>query len=321
MSSGFECAFANEIRDFVAFKRDMGFVYKTEQSYLRSLERHCAANGHSSLTKEAVESWVIARQATNPSPYGSWMSSVRELGRYMLANGNSDVYILSKRFKAKNYRPEPYLLSDAEISAFLEECALMHGRRWQAARLVMTAFFQTMYACGLRTGEARLLPCAMVDLKAGAITIADSKNHLERRLPLSIELLCFLREYDEKISLHFPDRSAFFPSPWSGSTITTNCISDKFNEIWNSTGLARPTAGRQPTPYSFRHNFAFANIHRWAKDGRDVNSLLPYLMHYMGHTSLESTYYYLHIAPDFITDYSEMVKATEALIPEVVSDE
>jgi integrase/recombinase XerD len=41
----------------------------------------------------------------------------------------------------------------------------------------------------------------------------------------------------------------------------------------------------------------------------------------MGHTSLESTYYYLHITPDFIAGYSEMVKTTEALIPEVKSDE
>jgi integrase/recombinase XerD len=226
MNSRFKCTFANWIESFIAFKRDMGFVYKTEESYLRSFDLHCANSGHNSLTKEAVESWVIARRTANPSPYGSWMSPVRELGRYMLANGNGDAYILSKRFKAKNFRPEPYLLSDAEVSAFLEACTLINGRKWRVARLVMTAFFQTMYTCGLRTGEARLLRCPMVDLEAGFISITDSKNHRARRLPLSIELLCFLRKYDEKISLHFPERSAFFPSPWSGLTMCCVKFSD-----------------------------------------------------------------------------------------------
>jgi hypothetical protein len=37
----------------------------------------------------------------------------------------------------------------------------------------------------------------------------------------------------------------------------------------------------------------------------------------MGHTSIASTYYYLHITPDFIAGYPVAVAATEMPLPEV----
>jgi integrase/recombinase XerD len=66
-----------------------------------------------------------------------------------------------------------------------------------------------------------------------------------------------------------------------------------------------------------RHHFAFANINRWVENGINVNSMLPYLMNYMGHSSIESTFYYIHLIPEFFGVYSEKIKALEKMIPEV----
>ena len=49
--------------------------------------------------------------------------------------------------------------------------------------------------------------------------------------------------------------------------------------------------------------------------------MLPYLMRYMGHSSLESTYYYIHLLPDFFPQYKVLASPTEDLIPEVEEDE
>lgn len=49
--------------------------------------------------------------------------------------------------------------------------------------------------------------------------------------------------------------------------------------------------------------------------------MLPYLMRYMGHSSLDSTYYYIHLIPDFFPQYRCMTASTEELIPEVDGDE
>lgn len=73
----------------------------------------------------------------------------------------------------------------------------------------------------------------------------------------------------------------------------------------------------KPRPYDFRHHFACANIARWAKERKDVISMLPYLMRYMGHSSLEKTYYYVHLIPDYFADYAAATENLESLLPEV----
>ena len=49
--------------------------------------------------------------------------------------------------------------------------------------------------------------------------------------------------------------------------------------------------------------------------------MLPYLMRYMGHSSLDSTYYYVHLIPDFFPAYQEMAVSAKKLLPEVDGDE
>jgi len=79
----------------------------------------------------------------------------------------------------------------------------------------------------------------------------------------------------------------------------------------------RPAGGQQPRPYDFRHHFAYACIERWAREGKDVNAMLPYLSRYMGHASFDSTYYYIHTSPDFMDAYAQITQDSQALLPEV----
>ena len=45
--------------------------------------------------------------------------------------------------------------------------------------------------------------------------------------------------------------------------------------------------------------------------------MLPYLMTYMGHSSLESTYYYIHLIPEFFSKYNELSSLSDGLLPKV----
>jgi integrase len=101
----------------------------------------------------------------------------------------------------------------------------------------------------------------------------------------------------------------------SSTSLTVN-----FKSIWDAAGLKRD--GKiKPRAYDFRHHFACANILKWSKEETDVHAMLPYLMRYMGHSSLESTYYYIHLIPDFFPQYSILTSSMESLIPEVEDDE
>jgi len=41
----------------------------------------------------------------------------------------------------------------------------------------------------------------------------------------------------------------------------------------------------------------------------------------MGHASLDSTFYYLHLVPEFFPTFSEKTKSLEQLLPEVDDDD
>lgn len=180
---------------------------------------------------------------------------------------------------------------------------------------MLPALFRFLYCCGARCGEARKLKCENVHLDNGYLDILQSKAHRDRRLFLSEELVEYLKSYNKAINVCFPNRKHFFPGE-KGDIFSSTSISNNFKKIWLSAGLKRDGEVKSRA-YDFRHHFACANIMKWSSEGKSIHAMLPYLMRYMGHSSLESTYYYIHLIPDFFASYIELTVSTENLIPEV----
>lgn len=308
-------AFAGDISAFLAFKKDMGIQCRSREWHLMKFDRHCAERGLDSFNSDTVEGWVKQCLSQNPeSVHTSWMSYIRDLGRFMRTNGNRDAYVLSDRFKSKLVRVEPYILSSAEVEAFFKSAKhVMADSPWAWEAY---CFFGLMYSCGLRTCEVRRLAVGDVDSDKGVIDILWSKGSRSRRLPISEEVACMLAECDTRTRSVINPRSTFFVSS-TGKPVAPSSVGVMFNRIWDRAGLPRPDGGKRPRPYDLRHHFAYANIERWAAEGRDVESLLPYLARYMGHASFDSTYYYVHTSPDFLAGYAAAVRGCESLFPEV----
>jgi len=310
---GFISAFAAELDAYLTFKQNMGFVGVSRVWYLKRFDSYCDAHDLTVFDRDTVEGWVIV-QLGRSGRYRSWMSYIRDFGRWLNTNGAHDAYVLSDRWKAPFVPPHPYLLSRREIESFFTAAATLGARspwRWQAV-----AFFVLMYSCGLRTGETRALQTEQVDLDAGHIDIVWSKGNRSRRLPLTGQVVDVLDACDRTSRGHFPSRRTFFVSA-TGNQVTAAAVGTVFGRIWDQAGLARPAGGRQPRPYDFRHHFAYASIERWMIQGKDVAAMQPYLSRYMGHATFDSTYYYIHTSPDFINAYSQITRGSASLLPEV----
>jgi Phage integrase family. len=154
-----------------------------------------------------------------------------------------------------------------------------------------------------------------VDLNNGYIDILRSKGLKDRRIFLPEDLLSLYIKYDAIINDIFPGRTYFFPVK-SNNCYCGRSIQLNFNIIWEAACLGNGT-GTKASAYAFRHHFAFSNLNRWIESGTDVNSMLPYLMRYMGHSSLEGTFYYLHLVPEFFATFSEKTRKFEKFLPEV----
>ena len=311
---GFTSVFAPELIAYLEFKEKMGFYGTTRIWYLKQFDAYSTAHERTSFDRETVEGWVT-EQLARSGRYRSWMSYIRDVGRWLQVHGHRDAYILSDRWKAQVVPAHPYLLSKHEIEAFFAAAVALKACspwRWQAV-----AFFTLMHSCGLRTGEIRLLRPEHVQLRDGHLDIVSSKGNRSRRLPLTGEVIAALTGCDRVSASQFgPSRRTFFVSA-TGNQVTAAAVGKVFNRIWDQAALARPAGGPQPRPYDFRHHFAYANVERWAKQGKDVTAMLPYLARYMGHASIDSSYYYIHTSPDFIHDYAHIMAESQTLLPEV----
>ena len=63
-------------------------------------------------------------------------------------------------------------------------------------------------------------------------------------------------------------------------------LEKKFHKLWYRAFPEMRTSGISIRPYGLRHHFAYADMNRWLREGKDVNAMLPYLMKYMGHSDI-----------------------------------
>ncbi len=311
---GFTSAFAARLGEYVDFKRAMGFYGASRIWYLKKFDGYCVEHDRTVFDRETVEGWVTARVATS-GRYRSWMSYIRDFGRWQRANGDADAYVLSGKWNAPFVPAHPYLLTSREIEAFFTAAARLNACspwRWQAV-----AFFTLMHSCGLRTCEVRGLSAEHVDLRGRHINVMWSKGRRSRRLPITGDVAEVMAACDDASRARFGrSRTAFFVSA-AGTPVSPAAVGVVFNRIWGAAGLPRQDRDPRPRPYDFRHHFAYANIERWMADGVDVAAMLPYLSAYMGHATIESTYYYIHTSPDFLDAYGHITAGAGSLLPEV----
>jgi len=314
----YSSALAPDIRAFLDFKAGVGVDGEAIAWNMWDLDRWCLANGVTELDRHAAEAYFRQRAERTSARQTTWVSYVREFARWLRLNGRPDAYVLPGDYRCRSERPIPYLLSQSEIDAFFEAAATYappSPMAWEAR-----ALFGLMHSCGLRTCEARRLRVEDVDTVGRTIDVLWSKGHRSRRLAITGEVAEMLARCDDRTDAEVgAGRRAFFCTG-TGNRLGGDAVAQSFRRIWSLAGLPEPASGRRATPYSFRHHFAYANIERWGREGRDVMAMLPYLARYMGHSSFDSTLYYVHTSPDFMGGFSDETAALDSLLPEVGFD-
>lgn len=314
----YSSAFAEDISAYLDLKDGLGFECSTRKYVLYDFDKWCSSRSAREFDADTVEGWVRDRSSRSSPHYSSWMSVIRDFGRFLRARGREGAFVLPCHRSAGHVRQVPYLLSAGEAEAFFSQAAktgFSSPMKWQAVCL-----FGLMYACGLRPAEARGLRRCDIRPDSLEIDVVNSKGGRSRRLSVTGEVMEMVLKSDAMTTAAAgADRPFLFVSS-SGDKVTPKVASTAFRRIWQAAGLPASQHGRRPTCYLLRHHFAYANVERWASEGLDPNAMLPYLQRYMGHSSLKSTLYYVHTSPDFMAGYADAVAGLDALLPEVGFD-
>jgi integrase/recombinase XerD len=180
------------ISGLVAEKRATGYQYQAEALVLARFEAFSASEfpGVDTLTKASVQAWIAAAQkrAVKPATLQALAAPVRELARWLHRRG-VDGYLLPGGVLERPARYIPHIYTDRELAAFFgqtDRCRYCPEVPFR--HLVMPVLFRTIYACGLRCSEARLLRVSDVDIDTGVLQIRDAKGGKDRQLPVSASI-------------------------------------------------------------------------------------------------------------------------------------
>jgi len=309
---------SDAITALVAEKRAVGYKYRAEQQVLNRFEAFCRCEfpGVDTLTEASVQAWITAARArgVKPATLQGLAAPIRELARWLGRRGVR-AYLLPAAALPRPPRYVPHIYTDQQLAAlFTQSDHCRYCCEVPLRHLVMPVLFRTIYACGLRCSEARLLRADDVDIDAGVPQIRDAKGGKDRQVPVSEALRARLAGYHAQVAGQPGRREWFFPGR-PGQPLTLGNIERNFRRFLWQARISHGGRGHGPRVHDLRHTFAVNNLRLWFAQGQDVGALLPVLQTYMGHSSLSDTAYYLHLTAE---SYPDITTGVQQAIGDVV---
>lgn len=304
---------------FVRHKRALGYKYgRNDELSVMRLGRHLAERGDGSIMpEEAVMEWCRKRPGEAPGTLRIRANVARQFGLFLRSEG-IECYVLPKELVPSNKSVfTPYILTREQISAVtkvLDEKVPPVDR--PAASLIHATLFRVLYGCGMRISEALALAGDDVDLERGVFNVASTKGQ-GRLVPMSESLLMHCRSYAQAMGDCVQGGNPFFPGENYAAPLTRSSSLSYMKSAFEAAGVARPD-GTPPRIHDLRHTFACHALEAAEAAGTPAESVLPILATYMGHSTIASTEYYLHLTDssrNLVADAMEGACAT--MFPEV----
>jgi integrase len=291
--------FAENLKQFVAYKRAQGYKYSSEEGVLSNFDRWCAAQGvrEANLEDEKANSWQNPKEGESPKSHSNRVILLSQFAKF-LQTVDKGAYVIPKPARLPSPTFVPHIFTSDELAAIFrvvdstkDSANLPHNRE------IYPMMFRLLYGCGLRVSEASNLKKADVNCENGIITISEAKYDVDRLIPMSEALTVRMRVYMQKMKYLVPNTPYVFPNR-IGENIASVSIYSKFRNILFEAGIPHYGRGKGPRLHDFRHTFAVHSMQKMADEGMDLYCALPILSTYLGHSNVASTEKYLRLTEE-----------------------
>ena len=316
----YESTFAPYIEGLILEKKSCGFIYDYESYILKKFDEFCVANKYTEalITREIAMEWAIQRKTESINYRNQRVSFLRQLSLYMNSVGINS-YIPQQHQSSTISVPH---IPDAEELQELFNVidTYLPNRGWHMFSMEYQVLFRLYYCCGLRLAEGCYLKKQNVDLDNGILTILESKGKKDRLVYMADDLLALCKKYDAKISDCYPNRVWFFPGRNKNNPLSKTGLDKKFKQFWEMTNSSKHCE-KPPTIHALRHAFVIDRMNEWMLEGISLETMMPYLSRYLGHSGIEDTMYYYHQVRAAFQIVRQKDHLSGKIIPEVISYE
>jgi integrase len=281
---------------FIELKQHLGQPYDASARHLRGFLRFAEAIGvraPTDLSAEVMLAWAASRRDLLPSSWMTHLKAVSAFQDHLKALGAipTNLCAFLRRRTPSNFRP--YIFSLEELKRIFEPA---RTRNPEGDRALV---YFVIYACGLRASEATHLRIRDFDGGQGTLFIEKGKFGKDRLLPLHRHVIDRVQSFQDECRVGAPPESPLFPQP-NGRPYHPRQLSVFFRVHLVGLGLYRATREVQGLRcgstrlHSLRHSFAVHRLLRWYREGAEVQSKLPLLSTYLGHSNIQHTQLYLN---------------------------
>lgn len=311
----FESDLAVLLSAFVAEKQRMGFKYNSIAAYLKSfdaclLEKDCK----NSLSKELMLEWIAPKAHQKSATIEHRIHIMQRLADFLNRNGFPAYRIPSELIPQRTHDFVPYIFTYDEISRIL---AVVDGFSFNKItpkrHIVYPLLYRVLCFCGLRISEALNLKVGDVNFDDGYFLLRNTKTNLDRVIPLDDNLRTRFLVYKEEMCFLVKDEY-FFPAP-DGSRYSCATMDTTFRDILFKAGIPYRGRGKGPRLHDLRHTFCVHSLQKLTAHGADPYAVLPLLMTYMGHRSVQATSQYIHLSAE---SYPTLLKNSETLFGNLI---
>ena len=287
-------SFRNLLADYLVLRRSLGYKLQGDGVRLSSFVSFLEQEHASHITVQLALKWAM-----NTAGQGQHrLIMVRGFAKYIAAFDDRTEVPPADLLPRKSQRLRPHIFSDEEVRLLLKS-ARNYGH--DKPRGTYYCLFGLLAVSGLRSGEAMRLHIKDVNLTNGVLTVSGTKFGKSRFVPLHPSVVDELRKYrKQRDSLHAPHASAHFFIGRRGAQLCHRSMYNVFSRLCAGIGLQNKPGRGKPRLHDFRHRFAIRTLIDWYRDGQDVEARLPTLATFLGHVSVESTYWYLSEYPELM---------------------
>ncbi len=290
----FNSPFAALMADFIAHKRMQGYTYCTQADKLRLFDRFIIEQNCPGgiLRGDVFRRYQASIAELAPGTREGYLVVVRVFSRYLQAL-RPESAVMPVNLEPRHPRSIRFHPFTPEQIRKLMEAALDLNMRYPFGSHVIRFLIGLLYSTGLRISEALNIKLSDVDLSRGTLYVRRGKFSKDRLVALTPSVVEAVSDWLQLRSHHAPTALSAPLLPGGMDRRLTYAQSHAaFKTLCCQCGLH---GDPPPRLHDLRHGFACRCIARWREAGKDVQALLPVLANAMGHVSILSTQFYVHL--------------------------
>ena len=311
----FEGPFKDELENFIAFKRSLGYDYgKTMIYLLAKMNKFLLMQGIAEIKipESVYMHWICLKESESTSTQEKRYNAIHGFARFLISKGYPDVYDTENHvIPRKEFTP--YIFTSDEITRIFK-CADSYRPENNPTVFfnnnMVPVLLRLLYSTGLRISEALSIRFRDLDLENGVIAITDGKNHVGRNIVVSPSMKRVLGDYISTMTSC--DTDGFLFCGCDGRAYTANMARKAFHRILDDAAINKRPSGNYPRLHDFRHLFSIRALEQMVDKGYDLYTSLPILCKYLGHKSIIETEYYIRLTKN---RFSQITQTSSSYAP------